>query len=112
MVNYKITKLYKITFPNGTYCIGATTQKYLSQRKAKLVHTYKQYKIKCPNKISEELFYKLMDEYGNNFTIALIDNVDCDNKDELNALKYLNARGYVTQIQALHLAGMPHSCSA
>ena len=96
MVNYKTAKLYKITFPGGEECIGTTTKTYLSQRRAHLNYVYRQRKLLPKTIDSVEEFHQLMDKYGTeSYTIVLLDNITCRDKDELNAHKIEYALEYI-----------------
>ncbi len=79
MPNYQNAKIYKLVCneTNKIY-IGSTTNPRLSQRKAKHKCDYKRY-------INDKRGYVTSFEIvkNNNFEIFLIENVDCNNKDEL-----------------------------
>ena len=89
MVNYKVSKLYKITFPGGEELIGTTTKTYLSQRRSHLNYTYRQYKKLPKYTETTDRFFQLMDKYGpDSYTIILLEIISCNGKDELNAYKF------------------------
>ena len=73
MVNYNNSKIYKIVCNNtGLVYYGSTTQKYLSARleqHRKIYHT-------CTSR-------KIIN--GGNYDILLVENVNCNSKDELKA---------------------------
>ena len=92
MVNYKHSKIYKITSPNIDQCfINSTTKQYLSQRMTYYRDQYQYYKLgktDYKNKQILELF-KLFDLYDiNSFKIVLIESKELNTHDELKALLY------------------------
>ncbi len=75
MINYNNSKIYKIVCNNtGLVYYGSTTQKYLTAR----LEQHRKYKkiYNCSSK-------KIID--GGNYDILLVENVDCNNKDELRS---------------------------
>ncbi len=87
MVNYGISKIYKIEptcdHPEEDIYIGSTTKKYLSQRMDTHRNNYKLWKDGKTNKTSS---YDLFDKYGiDNCVILLIENCKCETIDELRS---------------------------
>ena len=84
MVNYNESKIYKIVSNVGNLIyIGSTTKKYLSTRLAQHKNNYKAYKKGTMRKTTS---YQLFDEYEpDNCEIILIENVNCNSKNELHA---------------------------
>jgi len=80
MVNYNYSKVYKITnLINDDFYIGSTTYQYLCSR-------LNQHKMMTKDLSGrrESKLYKLMRDLGNvNFKIELIEDVKCDNKNDL-----------------------------
>jgi hypothetical protein len=86
MVNYSNGKIYKIetTLGDEIY-VGSTTKKYLSQRMGNHRELYKLWK-EGKVKVSKIRSYDIFDKYGvDNCYIVLIENVNCNCKDELKA---------------------------
>ncbi len=87
MVNYNNGKIYKIEpkceHSEGDIYIGSTTKQYLSQRMDSHRRLYKQWKNE--NNPKHTRSYDLFDKYGlENCEIILIENVNCDSKEELH----------------------------
>ena len=78
-IDYSKGKIYKIVCNiTGLIYIGSTTKEYLSQRLTQHRGNYQQYlKGKYCNVRSFEIIK------NNNYDIILLENVSCDNKDEL-----------------------------
>ncbi len=73
MVNYQNSKIYKIVCNNtGLVYYGSTTQKYLTNR----LHQHRQVYNTCTSR-------KIIN--GGNYDILLVENVNCNSKDELRA---------------------------
>ena len=95
MVNYKYSKIYKITSPNVDKCfINSTTKKYLSQRMTYYVDQYNLYKVGKTNFKNKQILelFKLFDTYNiNSFKIILLEAKELKTHDELTALlhKYI-----------------------
>jgi hypothetical protein len=78
MPNYKESKIYKIiNDDNDDIYIGSTTQK-LSQRYAEHAREYKRYLLDNKRYVSS---YEIL--RNNNSNIILIENFECDNREEL-----------------------------
>ena len=84
MVNYNESKIYKIISNCGDLIyVGSTTKKYLSSRLAEHKNDYIKYKKGSKNKTTS---FQLFDAYlPENCEIILIENVNCDSKNELHA---------------------------
>ena len=85
MVNYNESKIYKVISDCGNLIyVGSTTKPYLSTRLAQHKSLYKSYKKQSKdNKIT---VFRLFDEYEpENCQIILIENVNCNSKNELHA---------------------------
>ena len=86
MVNYSLSKIYKITSANTDQCfINSTTKRYLSQRFTYYRDQYKYYKVgKFDYKNNQILeLFKLFDLYDiNSFKIILIESKELKNHDE------------------------------
>lgn len=80
MVNYNYSKVYKITNSiNNDIYIGSTTYQYLCSR----MNSHRMMTKDLSGRRGCNL-YKLMRELGNeNFKIELIEEVKCDNKNDL-----------------------------
>ena len=95
MVDYKFSKIYKITSPSTDKCfINSTTKKYLSQRMTYYVDQYNLYKVGKTNFKNKQILelFKLFDLYDvNSFKIILIEAKELNTHDELAALlhKYI-----------------------
>ena len=73
MINYNNSKIYKIVCNNtGLTYYGSTTQKYLSARLDQHRQVYRTYTSR-----------KIIN--GGNYDILLVENVNCNSKDELRA---------------------------
>jgi len=82
MVNYANGKIYGIRcHTTNLYYIGATTKKYISSRLAEHVNQYK--KWKKSNKGCYMTSFKVLE--NGNYSIELIENVCCNDINELNA---------------------------
>ena len=84
-MDYQNSKIYKIESitGEGQIYIGSTTKKYLSQRMQGHKHDYKRWKEGKHHKVSSSSIFDL---YGvENCKITLLENVDCQSKDELLA---------------------------
>ena len=85
MINYNHGKIYRIVpncehDPHEIY-IGSTTKKYLSQRMADHILTYRRYKN---GKRGLTTSFILFDKYGiDNCSIILLELVNANSKDEL-----------------------------
>ena len=84
-IEYNNGKVYKIqpinNADNDPVYIGSTTKKYLSQRMTKHRNSYSLWKNGKYHKFS---VYDLFDKYGlDGCEIVLIENVNCNSKDEL-----------------------------
>ena len=85
MVNYGKSKIYKIQKIGGDseIYIGSTTKDYLSQRMDKHRGNYKCWQRDGKHFINA---FRLFDLYGiENCEIILLENVNCNSKDELRA---------------------------
>lgn len=88
MVNYGNGKIYKIEpivdFEEGYIYIGSTTKQYLSQRLDTHRSEYKRFK---DGKCKLVKVYEIFDKYGGveNCKIILLENVNCNSRDELLA---------------------------
>ena len=84
MVNYNESKIYKIISNCGDLIyVGSTTKKYLSSRLAQHKSKYKFYK---KGTITKSTSFQLFDAYEpENCEIILIENVNCNTKNELHA---------------------------
>ena len=87
MINYNNGKIYKIEpiceHEEKDIYIGSTTKKHLSQRMATHRSCYKRW---MDNKLNKLTAFELFDKYGiENCEINLIENVNCNSKDELLA---------------------------
>ena len=85
MVNYNNGKIYKIVSNNGEEIyIGSTTKKYLCDRMVQHRCGYKRWKEGKMYKIVTS--FNLFEKYGvENCRIVLLELVNCDSKDELQA---------------------------
>lgn len=81
MVNYQLGKIYKIINTTNDVYIGSTCEKYLCQRLAKHKSHFEEYK---KGKMNYCTSFKLLQEDYDNCEIILVENVPCDNKDELH----------------------------
>ena len=84
-IDYNNGKVYKIqainNIDNDPVYIGSTTKKYLSQRMTKHRNSYNLWKN---GKGSNVTLYRLFEKYGlDGCEIVLIENVNCQSKDEL-----------------------------
>ena len=84
MVNYNESKIYKIISNCGNLIyVGSTSKKYLSTRLAQHKQQYKFYKKATKNNTTS---FQLFDAYEpENCEIILIENVNCNSKNELHA---------------------------
>jgi len=84
MVNYGNGKIYKIQKIGGSdeIYIGSTTKQYLSQRMDTHRKDYKRWKDGKRNFVSS---FTIFEKYGiDNCEIILVENVNCNTKDELH----------------------------
>jgi len=84
-MDYQNSKIYKIESitGEGLIYIGSTTKKYLSQRMAEHKDDYKKWKA---GKKTKTASYDIFELYGfDNCKITLLENFECQTKDELNA---------------------------
>ena len=82
MNKYNDSKVYKIVDnTNGNIYVGSTTNKYLCQRLAKHKDDYKRYLEGYKNKYMTS--FKILE--NGNYNIMLLENVNCEIKDQLNA---------------------------
>jgi len=88
MVNYGKSKIYKIQKIGGDseIYIGSTTKDYLSQRMEYHRSRYKRWRHWIGGTTDFITSFKLFDLYGlKNCEIVLLENVNCNSKDELKA---------------------------
>jgi hypothetical protein len=84
-MDYQNSKIYKIESitGEGEIYVGSTTKKYLSQRMQDHKYQYHQWK---QGKVRKTMSYDIFDLYGiENVKITLLENVECQSKDELHA---------------------------
>jgi hypothetical protein len=94
MVNYSNGKIYKIVCDTTKLVyIGSTTKQYLSQR---LDSHRRQYKTWKGGKGSNYTSFKVLE--GNNYSIVLLELVDCKSKDELLARE----RFYIETVECVN----------
>ena len=94
MVNYMLGKIYKIVCnTTGLIYIGSTCEKTLARRLATHINTYTEYLKGKGNYMTS---YKLLE--NKNYEIILIENCQCNNKDELHKQE----RFYVEQIECVN----------
>jgi len=94
MVNYSNGKIYKIVCDTTKLVyIGSTTKKYLSQRLDTHRNHYKRWIGGRPNFITS---FKVLE--NNNYTIVLLELVDCKSKDELLARE----RFYIETVECVN----------
>ena len=84
MVNYQLTKIYKITSNAGDEIyLDATAKKYLSQRLQQHRNDYKKFR---EGKTKWQDVFEIFDRYGvNDCRIVLIETFPCNSKDEKTA---------------------------
>ena len=92
MTIYNNGKIYKIEpvteHDEGDIYIGSTTKQYLSQRMVKHRKEYKMWKKDNPN-VSKTMCFNLFNKYGlENCQIVLIECVNANTYDELQARKH------------------------
>jgi len=86
MVNYQLGKIYKIVCNiTGLIYIGSTCEPTLARRLSKHKSNYSDY---LKNKGHFITSFKILE--NNNFEIILIENVVCENKDELHKRERYN----------------------
>ena len=82
MVNYANGKIYGIRcHTTNLYYVGKTTKKYITSRLAEHVNQYKKWKKN--NKTYYMTSFKVLE--NSNYSIELIENVCCNDVNELNA---------------------------
>jgi hypothetical protein len=82
MVNYANGKIYGIRcHTTNLYYVGKTTKKYISSRLAEHVNEYKKWKKN--NIACYTTSFKVLE--NGNYSIELIENVSCNDVNELNA---------------------------
>lgn len=103
MVNYSNGKVYKIEpIQGGDIYVGSTTKQYLSQRMDTHRKCYKQWK---KGERGKTMSFDIFDKYGlENCQIILLENVNCNDKNELLAreahwIKELNCLNKVIPLQ-------------
>jgi hypothetical protein len=99
-MNYSKSKVYKIysNLGNKIY-VGSTTKDYLSQRMTKHREDYNLFKNGKKDRTTN--VYLIFDEYGiDNCKIELLEEKECQNKDEKNRLegKYIRELECVNKI--------------
>ncbi len=93
MPNYQNSKIYKIVSNKGPMVyFGSSTLERLCQRMAIHMSDYKRWKNGKANDVSS---YILFDEYGpENCNIVLVETVQCNSRDELNAREKFYIENY------------------
>ena len=90
MVNYELAKIYKIVCNiTGLIYIGSTCEPTLAKRLAKHRIDYKRFLNGSKIYLTS---YKVLE--NNDYDIILIENVVCENKDELHKKERFNIENY------------------
>jgi len=90
MNRYNSSKIYKIVDnTNGNIYIGSTTEPTLARRLAKHKSNYKLY---LDSKYSYTSSFEIIK--NNDYEIVLLENVNCNNRDELHAKERENIERY------------------
>jgi hypothetical protein len=92
MVNYQESKIYKIV-GNGLTYYGSTSEKTLAHRLSKHKGNYKQYLL---GKYHYITCFKVLE--SGQFDIVLIENVQCNSKDEL----HMRERYYIEKYECVN----------
>ena len=79
MTNYNNGKIYKIEcLTTGLIYVGSTTKQYLSQRLSHHLYSYKKYQNNNHHYVSS---FEILE--NDNYRIGLLENINCNTKDEL-----------------------------